>query len=235
MLLHGLVGWPSNWDHVMDELEDEYRLIAPHLPIDNTGTRDHKLFAGFHEMVDYVDDLIIKLGFKKVVMCGNSLGGQVAIDYTIRRPDTVDRLIITGSSGIFEHSMVSGKRPQIDRPQLRQHIQDVFFDPRHCTEELLEKVYDLVHDKKYVRFLIKVAKAARNRDTQRDLHRVKVPTLLVWGENDSITPRETAVEFQKLLPHAELRFIANCGHSPPIEHPETFAHLIRKFLKTEAD
>jgi pimeloyl-ACP methyl ester carboxylesterase len=63
------------------------------------------------------------------------------------------------------------------------------------------------------------------------LGQVKVPTLLLWGEDDQVTTMEVAEMFHQLIPNSTLVTVKNCGHAPMIEHPEWFADEVEKFLR----
>lgn len=231
VLLHGLFGSPENWTRIMEDLADDYYFFAVQFPIDHCEGRCHRKFRGVAELTDYVEELIDELQLDKAVLCGNSLGGQVAVDYSLRYPDKVDRLIMTGSAGLFERSLNPAKRPQIDRKAIRQRASEIFYDERHCTDEIVEEVYRMVHDRRFARFLLRVARAARDRNLKEDLARLHVPTLLIWGRNDIITPPFVAEEFLEGIPNAKLAYIDQCGHAPPIEQPDEFARLMREFLE----
>ena len=60
---------------------------------------------------------------------------------------------------------------------------------------------------------------------------MKMPSCLIWGRNDTITPPEVAEEFKQLLPHATLHWIDQCGHAPMMEHPQQFNQLLDAWLK----
>jgi pimeloyl-ACP methyl ester carboxylesterase len=64
-----------------------------------------------------------------------------------------------------------------------------------------------------------------------DITRIQVPTLLVWGLNDTITPPIVGYEFNKLIPKSHLYFIDHCCHAPMMEHPEKFNKILNKFLE----
>jgi len=234
VLLHGLFGSPENWTRIMEDLADDYYFFAVQFPIDHGGDRCHRKFSGVEQLTDYVEELIDELQLDKIILCGNSLGGQVAVDYSLRHPDKVDRLIITGSAGLFERSLNDGKRPQIDRETIRQRAAEIFYDERHCTEEIVEDVYRMLHDRRFARFLIRVAKATRDRNMKEELSRVHMPTLIIWGRNDIITPPFVAEEFHEGIPNAQLAYIDQCGHAPPIEQPDEFARLMREFLESSS-
>lgn len=234
VLLHGLFGSPDNWTRIMEDLADDYYFFAVQFPIDQSENRCHRKFRGVDQLTDYVEELIDQLQLDKAILCGNSLGGQIAVDYSLRHPDKVDRLVITGSAGLFERSLSDGKRPQIDRDAIRARVGEIFYHERHCTDEIVEDVYRMVHDRGFARFLIRVAKATRDRNMKEDLIRLNMPTLIIWGKNDIITPPFVAEEFHEGIPDAKLVFIDECGHAPPIEQPDEFARLMREFLEDTA-
>ena len=105
----------------------------------------------------------------------------------------------------------------------------IFHDPVHVTDELVERVYTMLADRKYLRFLLRVAKATRDRYMLDELADVQVPTMIIWGRNDTITPPFVAEQFCRKIRGAELAFIDECGHAPPIEQPKEFARLLHAF------
>jgi pimeloyl-ACP methyl ester carboxylesterase len=64
----------------------------------------------------------------------------------------------------------------------------------------------------------------------KDLPNLNTPACVIWGKNDTVTPPEVAVDFQKLLPDANLFWIDECGHAPMMEHPDKFNELLHKWL-----
>jgi pimeloyl-ACP methyl ester carboxylesterase len=61
---------------------------------------------------------------------------------------------------------------------------------------------------------------------------LKLPTLIVWGRDDKVTPPDVAESFQRQIDNAQLRFIDHCGHAPNLEQPAVFAELLQGFLPT---
>jgi len=231
LLLHGLFGSPENWIPIMEELKGEFRLLALQLPIDHRPERRPQDFRSIHQLTDYVKEFCDYLGIKRASIAGNSLGGQVAIDFCLKHPNVAERLIITGSAGLFERSLSGGKIPQVTREFIREKACEIFYDPKHVTEELIDEVQSMLKDRTYVRFLIRVAKATRNYSVRSELTKLKLPTLIIWGREDQITPPEVAHEFEEGLEDAKLVFLERCGHAPPIEQPEKFSRVLRRFLR----
>jgi pimeloyl-ACP methyl ester carboxylesterase len=78
--------------------------------------------------------------------------------------------------------------------------------------------------------VIALAKSAIRNNLGEELNQVKQPTLLVWGNNDTITPPFVGKEFQKLIPNSELHFIDKCGHAPMMEQPAAFNLILQNFI-----
>ncbi len=234
VLLHGLFGDPENWRTIIEDLSGEYRFIAPQFPIDQFANIRPADFQSIGQLTDFLKVFFDQLGLKRAVLVGNSLGGQVGIDFTLRYGQYVDRLVITGSAGLFENAISGGERPKVNREYIRQRALEIFYDPDFITEDLIDKIYAALSDRTYVRLLIRIARASRDLNVKNDLHRLKLPTLIVWGKQDQITPPFVAEEFKAGIENSQLVYIDNCGHSPPIERPSRFSDILREFLKSPA-
>ena len=98
VFLHGLFGSPQHWHHIMHDLQDDYRVVAPQLPVDNQPDRRRKGIRSLDDLTDCVADVIFGLELPPFVICGNSLGGLVAIEICIRYPERVLGLVLAGSA-----------------------------------------------------------------------------------------------------------------------------------------
>jgi pimeloyl-ACP methyl ester carboxylesterase len=78
--------------------------------------------------------------------------------------------------------------------------------------------------------IVSIAKSAQRNNLASRLPELKVPTLLIWGLNDTITPPMVAHDFHRLLPNSKLRFLDECSHAPMMEHPEKFNDILKEFL-----
>lgn len=233
VFLHGLFGSPDNWRPILEALADEYYCLAPQLPIDPRPHRRPQDFRSIHQLTDFVASFWEEVGLGRAVLCGNSLGGQVAIDFCRRYPERAERLVLTGSAGLFERNLSGGKLPKVTREFIREKAREIFYDPDPIvTDEKVADVQRMLSDRQYVRFLLRVAKATRNYNVRADLSKLRLPTLVLWGQDDRITPPSVAREFYEHLPHARLVFLERCGHSPPLERPQAFSRALRAFLKS---
>jgi pimeloyl-ACP methyl ester carboxylesterase len=91
-------------------------------------------------------------------------------------------------------------------------------------------VYEIVNNRLKALKIITLAKSAIRNNLGEELNQIKQPTLLIWGNNDAITPPFVGREFQRLIPNSELHFIDKCGHAPMMEVPNEFNEILHKFL-----
>lgn len=227
VLLHGMLGDLSNWEQTVAALAaDGHRVLVPLLPVYDLPLKETSVPG----LAAFVHHFVTTLQLGPLVLAGNSLGGQVAILYTLTHPDRVAALVLSGASGIYEVEMGSSTPRRQDRSYIRERAALTFYDPVHATDDLVEEMYALVNDRARVTRLIKMARSTKAEGVGGRLGEIQAPTLLIWGRDDRITPPDVAETFESLLPDATLHFIDACGHAPMIEHPHTFNRLFLAFL-----
>lgn len=228
LLLHGMLGDLSNWTDTVGALADRgYRVLVPVLPVYNLPIPESNIPG----LTDYVRSFVESIGVDSVVLVGNSLGGHIALIYALRYPNQVPAMVLSGASGIYEMPMGSGTMRRQDREFIRERTELTFYDPVHATDELVDEMLEIVNDRPRAVRLIKMARSAEEETVTERLSGLDVPTLLVWGQNDVITPPDVAEEFRERLADAELHFIDRCGHAPMIEHPDQFNSIMLRFLE----
>jgi 2-hydroxy-6-oxonona-2,4-dienedioate hydrolase len=226
ILLHGLFGNLSNWGHVVDEFKTTHRVLIPRLPFYTRPITRQRL----DDLVDYINDFIEENQLQKIILMGNSLGGHVALLYAWKYPALVRRLVLAGSSGLYENSF-GGTFPRVkDYDYIREKVQSTFYKPEVATKELVDEVYDTVQSRINTLSIIGLARAAQRHNVADMLGQLITPTLLIWGLQDTITPPEVALEFYDRLPNAEIAFLDHCGHVPMMEQPQLFNQHVRKFI-----
>lgn len=232
VLLHGMLGDLSNWTTTVEALSERgYRVLAPTIPVYGLPVAE----TSVPDLASYVRDFLGAVELDTVVMAGNSLGGHIALLYALSHPDDVAALVLSGSSGIYEATLGTTTMRRQDRDFIRERTEMTFYDPVHATEELVDEMLDIVNDRPRALRLIKIARSADEETVTEQLGTLPMPTLLVWGKNDVITPPEVAEEFRDRMPNARLHFINECGHAPMIEHPDTFNRLTLQFLDDLAE
>lgn len=226
LLLHGLFGALSNFEGIMNRFSPKFNVVIPILPIYDLPLRKVSVSG----LVDHVEEFVEFKKFKKVNVLGNSLGGHVALLYTIRRPDRVHTMNLTGSSGLFESAMGSTFPKRGDYEFIKKKTESTFYDPAVATKELIDEVYSSVNDRNKAIRIIATAKSAVRHNIADKLDQIKCPTLLIWGREDVITPAFVAEQFNELIENTELHFLEKCGHAPMMELPEDFNDILFDFL-----
>lgn len=232
VFLHGLFGTPDHWQIVMESLASGYHVIAPQLPVDPQPGRRERGMREIADLSKMVMRLIRERELESFVLCGNSLGGLVALDLCIQNRNFCQGLVLAGSAGLFERSPIRGLNSRPSQEFVRSTVQGILHREELVTEELVQQWHQAVLDRDYARFILRVSRATRDRSVENELDRIDVPTLIIWGENDAITPPSTAEEFHQRIPGAKLEFIEECGHAPSWEQPEEFAKRLGQFLPT---
>jgi pimeloyl-ACP methyl ester carboxylesterase len=227
VLLHGLFGALSNFKDLIEYFKQHYKVVVPMLPLFDLDI----LHTSVGGLAKYVHKFLEARDYKNIHLLGNSLGGHVALVYLLKHPESTKSLILTGSSGLFESGMGDTYPKRGDYEYIRKKTEVTFYDPKMATKELVDEVFSITNNRIRVIKIIALAKSAIRNNLGDELNNIKQPTLLIWGNNDTVTPPFVAKEFQKLIPNSELHFIDKCGHAPMMEVPDEFNTILHKFLK----
>ena len=230
MLLHGLFGALSNFSDLIEHFKHSHKVIVPILPLYDLDLL-HTTVKG---LAKHVQQFIDHKGYDQIHLLGNSLGGHVGLVYILSHPEKIKTLTLTGSSGLFENAMGDSYPKRGDYEYIRAKTAETFYDPAVATKELVDEVFEITNSRIKVIKIIALAKSAIRNNLGEELGQIKVPTLLIWGKNDKVTPPFVAEDFHKLIPNSELAFIDQCGHAPMMEVPNAFNEILEKFLKAQA-
>ena len=228
IILHGLMGGLSNFKGVYDYFPSvEHKVIIPELPVDSTPI----LKTNVTTFSKFVFEFIKYKSLKDVVLLGNSLGGHVALLFARDYPELVSGLIITGSSGLYEKSMIGDGYPKRGNYEyIKTKTEEVFYDPKIATKEIVDDVFASVNNREKLVKTLSLAKSAIRHNMANDLPKMNTKTLIIWGKQDTVTPPNVAKDFNKLLPNSDLSWIDKCGHAPMMEHPNDFNKIMEDWL-----
>jgi 2-hydroxy-6-oxonona-2,4-dienedioate hydrolase len=228
IILHGLMGGLSNFEGVMSYFtQHNYQIIIPELPV-----YDRPLLqTNVKDFAEYLHGFITFMELNNVVLLGNSLGGHIGLLYTKLHPEMVKGLIITGSSGLYENSMGDGYPKRGDYDYIKAKSEEVFYDPKVATKQIVDEVFETVNDRKKLVKTLAIAKSAIRHNMSKDLPNMSTPTAIIWGAQDQVTPPNVADEFHKLLPNSTLYWIDKCGHAPMMEHPDRFNQIVMEWFQ----
>jgi pimeloyl-ACP methyl ester carboxylesterase len=226
--LHGASG--ASWLPFLQKLTQRYDVIAPEHP--GFGDSDNPAWLdNIHDLAFFYLDVIEALKLDRVHLVGNSLGGWIAAELAVRNTRRLASLTLAGSAGLY----VPGVE-QLDSFLCsdEQRLRAFFYDPKRA-EAMIARVLDPTQEETALRNQATVAKLVwqpRSHDPHlgKWLHRIDVPTLLLWGDHDRMFPIEHAQAFAKAIPGAKLVVIPKCGHVPQIEKPDEFIAALETFL-----
>lgn len=227
LLLHGLFGALSNFEGILDYFGTKRTVVVPILPMFEMPLRQVSVSG----LVEYVTEFVTFMQYDKVHLLGNSLGGHIGLLYALAHPEKIASITLTGSSGLFENAMGSSFPPRSNYDFIKKKTEATFYDPAMASKELVDEVFDTVNDRNKVIRILATAKSAIRHNLADKLHEIKVPTLLVWGNQDIITPPFVGEKFKELIPHAELFLLDKCGHAPMMEQSAQFNDILEKFLE----
>ncbi|MDO5509353.1 MAG: alpha/beta hydrolase [Weeksellaceae bacterium] len=227
VLLHGLMGGLSNFDALTRFFAARgYKVYAPELPIYTLPV----LSTNVSTIAKFVAKFLKEIVGQPATLIGNSLGGHVGLVVAVEYQELVHSLVLTGSSGLYEKSFGETFPKRGSYEYVEQKAQEVFYDPQVATKEIVDEVYETVNNSSKVIKTLYVARSAIKHNMKKDLPKIKIPVLLIWGKQDNVTPPEVAVEFDTELPNSKLVWIDKCGHAPMMEHPEHFNDILYEWL-----
>jgi 2-hydroxy-6-oxonona-2,4-dienedioate hydrolase len=227
LLLHGLFGALSNFSGQIEYFRQHYKVVVPLLPLLDLDLL-HTSVGGLEK---FVHKFVEQRDYKDINLLGNSLGGHVALMYVLKHPERIKSLTLTGSSGLFENGMGDTYPKRGDYEYIRKKTELTFYDPAMASKELVDELYEMVNVRIKAIKIIALAKSAIRNNLGDEVSQITQPTLLIWGNNDTITPPFVGREFERLIPNSELHFIDKCGHAPMMETPEEFNAILLKFLQ----
>ncbi len=226
LLLHGLFGALSNFKDLIEFFKPNYKVVVPILPLLDLDIF-HTTVSGLEK---HVNGFIELRGYNNIHLLGNSLGGHIALVHILKHPENIATLTLTGSSGLFENGMGDTYPKRGDYEYIKKKTELTFYDAAMADKALVDEVFEITNNRIKVIKIIALAKSAIRSNLGDELKNIEHPTLLIWGNNDSITPPFVGREFNKLIPNSELYFVDKCGHAPMMEVPTEFNEILSTFL-----
>jgi len=246
ILIHG--GGPgasglSNYRRNVSALAQGRRVIVVDLP--GYGQSANRPISGgiFDSMAEAVLGLMDALELKSASFVGNSLGGGTAMRLALSQPERARKLVLMGSGGslpIFTPmptegllrmlQFYEGEGPTLEK--LRKVIDLLVFDPSAITRELLQERFEACTRPDVIANPPLRGRGGRTDDELwlSGLHKIKQPTLIVWGREDRVMPLDAAFLLLKTIPNAQLHVFSRCGHWAQWEKADEFNALVADFL-----
>jgi pimeloyl-ACP methyl ester carboxylesterase len=229
VILHGASG-AGTWLPFMRSLADTYDVVVPEHP--GFGASDTPDWLdNIHDIAYFYLDVLDQLDLRAVHLVGVSLGGWIAAELAIRSTQRLATLTLVDAAGIHLPGV-----EQIDT-FLRtdeQRIRDFFHDQALADEMvarlLKPELEDITMKNRLATARVVWQPRGYDPNLHKWLHRIDVPTLLVWGANDRLFPKDYAFAWQRLIPGSKVAMVPECGHVPHVEKPSVFVSELQSFI-----
>jgi pimeloyl-ACP methyl ester carboxylesterase len=244
VLIHGLGANLTHFEHVAPPLVDAgFRVCGLDLPGFGLSGKPTRAYS-IRWLAGAVTALMDHLGIAQATLAGHSLGGLVAADAALHDRERVERLVLISSAGLFQMPlpfqwvMRTIMRPGLVATALERNARRLL--EKRVFEERNDKVERFIEqsvtrpDSRFVKDLARVMWSLRKELTGYHLfdevHRLTMPTLVIYGGRDRLLPTKSVPTWAGKLPAGELEVIERCGHMPIIEKPEQVVARMKTFL-----
>lgn len=250
LMIHGLGGNLTHWSH--NFIENEH-CIALDLP--SYGLSTMRVFQAKTDLLDFYAETILAFIQKKklqnVVLVGHSMGGQIAIIMALKNPKSIKKLVLVSPAG-FEtfddneaKALLSFSKPETFKNQneamVRIGFKRNFYEMPTSTETLIQDRLIIGKCENFNPYFQAVAggvKGMLEHPVRKELNKIAIPTLVVFGENDELIPNKflhkslttnQIAEIGKDIPNAQTVLIPKAGHLVMYEQSQIFNQLVKRF------
>jgi pimeloyl-ACP methyl ester carboxylesterase len=234
VLINGLAEQSESWFRNHAFWRRHFDVHMPNIIVYEGAALHRRIDEGLPIDVDYlIEQLHIYLeSFVQTPpyhLVASSLGGKVAVEYAVRYPENVERMVLVCPSGMGDEErlpIVEGVR----RNDPRAIVDSVFSDPRQLDGNIIEYYNRKFANRRWRTGLLRTIRGTMDHCVHQRLSQVTQPTLLISGQNDRIVDPEQARLAAKLLPQGQYLNIPQCGHAPQMEKPWLVNRLVVEFL-----
>lgn len=231
LVLHGWGGSSDSWLEAQRIIAKQgYRIIIPDFPGFGKTPPPPEPW-GVKDYSNFILNFLKKLELENIFLIGHSFGGRIAIKFAVNYPEKIKSLILCDSAGI---------KPK-PGPKTRiiywiAKIGNAIFTPKHLVrfkDAARNFFYIFLRNRDYVKangIMKETIKKVFVEDLLSDLSKIKLKTLIIWGEIDKMVPLKYAYIFKENIENSELKILPKIGHSPHLEIPKKFSEIILKFV-----
>ena len=248
ILIHGLAASAEIWMRNVEALARHHRVYVPDLIGFGRADKPGPSFSPL-DYIPFFDDFMKALSIDRASLVGQSLGGGIALQYTLRFPQKVAKLVLVDSAGLGKEVIWTLRLMSIPllgeiftRPS-RKGVEFVFKlavrDQALITKDFVELYYGFFTQpgfrEFFLRLLRRIVNARGGREEllapiKNNLSTIRQPVLIIWGDKDRVLPVKHGYLAKEKLPNARLEIMEGCGHIPFFEQAEEFNRLVLEFL-----
>jgi pimeloyl-ACP methyl ester carboxylesterase len=229
LFLHG-GGGAGSWLPFMSRLAATFDVIVSEHP-GFGGSDTPPWLDTVPDLANFYLDFLEELDLDGVHLVGQSLGGWVAAELAVRNTSRLASLTLVAAAGIHVND-VAQVDTFLSNPE--QHVRDLFHDQKLADAVLARgqrpELEDIALKNRMTTAKLVWQPRSHDPHLQKWLHRIDVPTLLIWGEHDRLFPKEYAFAYQRLIPESKAVIIPDCGHLPQVEKADAFAAELESFI-----
>ena len=234
----------SAWDAELAALAHDHTVYAVDLPGQGETRLHNERFAfDLDGMTDALGQFLDALQLQQVVLGGNSWSGGWGLAYAQRHPDRVSKLVLLAPSGLDEPDVWSWemlKQPLVgealaklaaNRSMVESAVRGLFVHQNLVTPQLVDSMWIPGTYRDNVRSMYALERGLDWSVTEKALPFTRQPTLVLWGDHDTVLPVAQAARFGELLPNATVRVLPGCGHALTVDCADDVTPLIAAFLR----
>ena len=250
VLLHGDAASALDWSWVLPKLAATHRVYAPDFPGFGDSAKPSREYSP-EFLKNFLVDFLDAIEVERVILVGNSLGGLVALRFTLSHPEQVAALVLVDSSGLghsvtpllsqftlpgYGEAMIAWCNTPLGAKQRSWLRATLFFaQPSKVPNAWLREQERMSLMPGFLEATLSSLRAQLNVFGQYQilldsLPQLKMPTLVIWGTDDLVFPKEQAEAAVSRLLKGHLSLIPSCGHLPHVERPEHFSAALSQFL-----
>lgn len=245
VFLHGFSDRPEHFLATAGLLKDRYRILAPALPAFGDGFVDRTAHHDFHAWGEWISDTLRAIAPRRFHLMGNSLGGSTALGVATRMPERLESLVLVDTAGVKPKHVScvfdgygEGPNPfEVRTPEdFDRFMGRISNKPNPALRAFGGALYEeaLGNADWYVRLGRELGSAVKafhsvGEDSFVDLAAIEVPTLVVWGDEDSLFPTAIGEHIASTIPNARLEVLRGVGHCPHLEAPKPLARAFTTF------
>jgi pimeloyl-ACP methyl ester carboxylesterase len=229
LFLHGAGGWPA-WGPFLASLAGQYQVFLPEHP--GFGLSDHPPWIrNVGDLAMYYLDFLDALDGPPVHLIGHSLGGWTAAEMAVRNTARLKSLTLIAPAGVRVKGLVCGDNFIWSR---EEYFRNLIYDQKLAEQELArvptDEEADIELTNRYMATKLGWEPRWYSPSLETWLHRIRIPTLVLWGRDDKLFPSDYAKAWAAQIPDIRVEIASECGHRPQIEKPDWAAQQVRAFL-----